>query len=641
MNHRKKAPEKRLKSNIFLFVVVVCGILAACSSPAGPGPEPDKRSEDYGISNLTVNGESVLGESPDFSADVESDVTSVKITFNKPAGSTAIFNRNTSGGAPVNFNTRTETFCQVLNVALNSGANSFTITITSERGISENYDLTVNRGTVLVDSITLKSGTIELDEDGLGYLDGIGTSGTLEADVEPFNATNKNVLWSSYPTGVVTLNNYSGLISSVARGKTTIRATAEDGSEEYGEATIKVRSKDNFLTGLMVDGNSIYGTSPFTAGVEGGITSTVVTFTKSAWSTATFSGNGRNESFDDSGDFCTVNSVPLNAASDTFFTITITSESGSEMPYTLNITHDVILVTSITLKSGTITLDGDGLGYLDEGGISGTLEADILPINATNKSVIWKSSNESVATVAGNGLVVTITPLIPGTTTIRATADDGSEEYGEATIKVRSNNNKLSDLKVNGEDAKGTSPNFTAEVENGVTSGTITFKKPAEASAMFTAGVTSYSVDVSANSIDCTVSSVPFPVVGSLGNTFTITITSESGNSLPFYNLTVIQKAKLPETIYITINWEEGEDLISADSITITTGSKATIKLVGTISGPYQWLVDSVPVSNETGDTFVFNSTGRPAKASPGMPYIISLWAGNKTGDAITIWVKE
>ncbi|MEE1365723.1 MAG: leucine-rich repeat protein, partial [Muribaculaceae bacterium] len=62
-----------------------------------------------------------------------------------------------------------------------------------------------------------------------------------------------------------------------------------------------------------------------------------------------------------------------------------------------------------------------------------TLIATVLPENATNKSVTWKSSNEAVATVDANGKV---TAVAVGEATITATTADGSNKSATCKITV-------------------------------------------------------------------------------------------------------------------------------------------------------------------------------------------------------------
>ena len=62
--------------------------------------------------------------------------------------------------------------------------------------------------------------------------------------------------------------------------------------------------------------------------------------------------------------------------------------------------------------------------------------ATVLPHNATNKNVIWQSSDESIAIVDGNGFVK---GLAAGTATITATSVDGAK-VGTCQVTVLSNN---------------------------------------------------------------------------------------------------------------------------------------------------------------------------------------------------------
>ena len=72
-----------------------------------------------------------------------------------------------------------------------------------------------------------------------------------------------------------------------------------------------------------------------------------------------------------------------------------------------------VLVTSVTLDQKALSLTVDDTAQLT---------ATVQPEDAYNKNVTWSSSDTSVATVDGDGL---ITAVAPGTTTITVTTEDG------------------------------------------------------------------------------------------------------------------------------------------------------------------------------------------------------------------------
>ena len=94
------------------------------------------------------------------------------------------------------------------------------------------------------------------------------------------------------------------------------------------------------------------------------------------------------------------------------------------MDYYTLIDHRSVLVETITLSPSNATLTrGEQL----------QITATVLPSHATHPDLLWSSSDPEVATVNQTGLV---TALSPGTTTIRATAQDGSGCFGEAELTV-------------------------------------------------------------------------------------------------------------------------------------------------------------------------------------------------------------
>ena len=85
-----------------------------------------------------------------------------------------------------------------------------------------------------------------------------------------------------------------------------------------------------------------------------------------------------------------------------------------------------IAVTGVKLNEAYLRFDKNVL-------TAQTLTATVSPADATDKTVTWESSNESVATVDENGQV---TPITKGTVTITATAHDGSGMKATSTVIV-------------------------------------------------------------------------------------------------------------------------------------------------------------------------------------------------------------
>lgn len=133
-----------------------------------------------------------------------------------------------------------------------------------------------------------------------------------------------------------------------------------------------------------------------------------------------------------------------------------------------------VYTTPISVSSITVS---PGSGTIYSGGTNGKtiqLTANVLPANAGDKTVTWKTSNASFATVSASGLV---TAVGPGTATITATANDGSGQSGSATINVvakaiasLAKSGTASKLEYNiGEAFDPTGLTFTATYNNGDT----------------------------------------------------------------------------------------------------------------------------------------------------------------------------
>ena len=96
-----------------------------------------------------------------------------------------------------------------------------------------------------------------------------------------------------------------------------------------------------------------------------------------------------------------------------------------------------VKVSSVTINPSTVKLTSKGQ--------TAQLSASVLPSNAENKSIVWSTSNASVATVDNNGVV---TAVANGNATITAAALDGSGKYAECSVAVEipKENNQVVEL---------------------------------------------------------------------------------------------------------------------------------------------------------------------------------------------------
>ena len=121
-----------------------------------------------------------------------------------------------------------------------------------------------------------------------------------------------------------------------------------------------------------------------------------------------------------------VSGEKVTAKSEGTTTITAEAHNGKKATCTVTVNEpaqEVIEVTSVSLNKTSLTL---------EIGASETLTATVLPSNATDKSVTWTSSAQSVATVA-NGK---ITAVGSGTATITATTSNGKTATCMVTVNA-------------------------------------------------------------------------------------------------------------------------------------------------------------------------------------------------------------
>ena len=222
---------------------------------------------------------------------------------------------------------------------------------------------------------------------------------TLSAkSVTPANAFNKNLSFKSSNTSVATVSS-SGVVKGIKAGNATITATTTDGSEISRTCKItvvvpvkSVRFNSSVVT--LVKGKETtlkYKINPSNA------TNKKVSFKSSNKKVATVSKKGV---------------VKAKKAGTT--RITITTADGKKKA-TCNV-RVVIPVKSVKLDKTTLTLSLLGAPQ--------QLKAAIRPKNATNKNVIWSSSNNKLVVVTPNGYVCA---LKKGKARIVVTTVDGKK----------------------------------------------------------------------------------------------------------------------------------------------------------------------------------------------------------------------
>ena len=105
-----------------------------------------------------------------------------------------------------------------------------------------------------------------------------------------------------------------------------------------------------------------------------------------------------------------------------------------------------VKVSNVTVNPATVKLTSKGQ--------TAQLSASVLPNNAENKSIVWSTSNASVATVDNNGVV---TAVANGNATITAAALDGSGKYAECSVVVEIPSENIQTIELAGGESKNLS----------------------------------------------------------------------------------------------------------------------------------------------------------------------------------------
>ena len=390
----------------------------------------------------------------------------------------------------------------------------------------------------------------------------VGKTGTLEAKVEPSDATNKNVTWSSSNPEVATVDN--GVVTAVSAGEAIITVTTEDGAKT---ATCKVTvnaPQTVPVTGVTLDKAELTLEKGSTGTLKATVEPQNATNNTVTWSSS-------------NPEVATVDNGVVTAVSAGEAIITVTTEDGAKTA-TCKVTVNApqtVPVTGVTLDKAELTL---------EKGSTGTLKATVEPQNATNNTVTWSSSNPEFVTVA-NG---TVTAVSAGTATITVTTADGNHK-ATCTVTVIPKTVQVSGIQVQGSASVyvGGSTKLTATVTpTNATNQKVTWSSNNESVA--TVGT------------DGTVTAVS-------AGTATITVTTEDGQKTAACTVTVlsVDRTKLfallqgSGVLLATPTSADGSEF-SSDQKWVTVAEKQALQ---TVADSAKTVYDSSTADKDTVDT--------------------------------------
>ena len=235
-----------------------------------------------------------------------------------------------------------------------------------------------------VSSVSLNTSTIEMVE---------GDSYKLVATVLPKDAEYDGVNWASSNASVASVSN--GTVTALKQGTSTITASAGGRS---ATCTVKVAAKIITVTSVTLDKTSLSMKAGDTETLKATVNPTDATDKTITWMSSDVS-------------VVTVSEGKLTAKDSG--TATITAKAG-------NCTADCTVTVSVDVESVSLDITTLSLSV----GESATLTATVKPDNASDKNVVWTSSDNSVATVS-NGKV---TAVKAGTATVKATCGGKTAE---------------------------------------------------------------------------------------------------------------------------------------------------------------------------------------------------------------------
>ena len=238
--------------------------------------------------------------------------------------------------------------------------------------------------------------------------------------VEPENALDKTVTWTSSDETIATVNE-NGLVTAKSAGTVVITATSNYDKSISISCTVTVtdpvsKAKSITITGIpkVIKYNSSFRLTAIIAPSD-------AMNNKITWK----SSNTKYAAIDSRGNV-TIKSA--GAGKSVKITAKAQDGSGVSKTVTLKIQPNTVKVTKLKIKASKTTVTA---------GKSVKMTAVITPSNASNRKVTWKSSNTKYATVNSKGVVVTKKAGRGKNVKITAISKDNSRAKATITLRIK------------------------------------------------------------------------------------------------------------------------------------------------------------------------------------------------------------
>lgn len=232
----------------------------------------------------------------------------------------------------------------------------------------------------------------------------IGAKEALVATIAPQNASNKGVIWATTDPSVATVSE-TGVVTAVKGGSATITAIAAGRKMKNSTCVVTVAKTIIPVSSVTLDQSTL----SLNEGGSQTLTAVVLPADASNQSVIWSSSDATVALVSEMGEVTALKAGTANIIA------TSAADNQKTAVCALTVSKLIIAVESVTLNKTTLSLVE---------GKTETLTATVLPAAASDKSVLWSSSDNAVATVSATGEVVA---LKAGTTNIIATSVSGQK----------------------------------------------------------------------------------------------------------------------------------------------------------------------------------------------------------------------